>query len=266
MAESNDIKQSRQLAALIDHIRLTSFPKELAEFLSGLCLFDTCLMLVFQPGSRPALVYTESDELSPAMDVYLNRSYLLDPLYNSLQQGAAEGIARLSAIAPDSFSKSEYFHSCYQSFDLIDEINLVVELEENSYFTLSLGRKSSLGSITRAELNRLQENYTILSALIRQFWLSNADEYLPDGKSRSTLAQALRTFGRGVLTRREQEITALILQGHSSQSIADQLSISVGTVKVHRKNIHAKLDTSQQNEIFTLFLNHLNEMEMRVVA
>ena len=78
--------------------------------------------------------------------------------------------------------------------------------------------------------------------------------------------QALRTFGQGVLTRREQEITALILQGHSSQSIADQLNISVGTVKVHRKNIHSRLNTSQQSEIFTLFLNHLSEMEMRVVA
>ena len=53
---------------------------------------------------------------------------------------------------------------------------------------------------------------------------------------------------------------------HSSQSIADQLNISVGTVKVHRKNIHSRLNTSQQSEIFTLFLNHLSEMEMRVVA
>lgn len=266
MADASELKQGRQVATLIDHIRLTSFPKELAAFLSGVCLFDTCLMLVFQPGCRPALVYTESEDMSPALQTYLNRSYLLDPLYNALQQGASEGISRLSAIAPDSFLRSEYFQSCYQAFDLVDEINLVVELEEDCYFALSLGRKSSLGSITRAELNRLQEHYTILCALIRQFWLSNADEYLPDGKSRSTLEQALRTFGCGVLTRREQEITALILQGHSSQSIADQLSISVGTVKVHRKNIHAKLDTSQQNEIFTLFLNHLNEMEMRVVA
>jgi len=266
MAESTEVKSSRQLATLIDHLRMASFPKELADFLSSVCLFDTCLMVVFKQGTAPALVYTESDDISPALDTYLSKSYLLDPVYNVLQKGAAEGVFRLSAIAPDSFMHSEYFHSCYQSFDLIDEINLVTELEEDCYFTLSLGRKSSLGSITRAELNKLQGYFPMLCSLIRQFWISNADDFLPQDRSRSTLTQALRTFGRGVLTRREQEITALILQGHSSQSIASQLSISVGTVKVHRKNIHARLNTSQQSEIFTLFLNHLSEMEMRIVA
>lgn len=264
--DSSDSKQNRQLAALIDHVRLSGFPTELAEYLSGLCLFDTCLMLVFQPGSRPALVYTESGTLSPAMETYIHHSYLLDPLYNALQKNSAGTVSRISSIAPDSFLQSKYYQECYQAFDLVDEINLVIELEEGSYFTLSLGRKSSLGSITRSELNRLQEQYAIISSLVRQFWLSNADDYLPNGRSRSTLTQALRTFGQGVLTRREQEITALILQGHSSQSIAEQLNISVGTVKVHRKNIHSRLNTSQQNEIFTLFLNHLNEMEIRIVA
>ncbi len=266
MMDSISTKQGKHIATLVDHIRMTSFPTELAEFLAGICHFDTCVMLVFQPNVSPALVYTESETPSPAMTTYLSHSYLLDPLYNALNNSELPGVSRLCSIAPDSFTQSEYFQSCYQSFDLVDEINLVVELEEGSHFALSLGRKSSLGSITRTELNRLQEHYSLLSALIRQFWLSNADEYLPNGKTRSTLTQAMRTFGQGVLTRREQEITALILQGHSSQAIADLLSISVGTVKVHRKNIHSRLNTSQQNEIFTLFLNHLNEMEMRIVA
>ncbi|MDO6682680.1 MULTISPECIES: helix-turn-helix transcriptional regulator [unclassified Oceanobacter] len=265
-----DIIATKALASLVDHIRLTSFPKELADYLATLAHFDTCLMLVFVPGAKPTLVYTETSEPSPALETYLHHSYLLDPLYSALQNNASSsqitGLSRLSSIAPDSFTQTEYFHNCYQEFDLVDEINLVIELAESSYFTLSLGRKSSLGSITRAEMNRLQEHCAMISALIRQFWLSNADEYLPNGKSRSTLTQALRTFGQGVLTRREQEITALILQGHSSQSIADLLNICVGTVKVHRKNIHGRLNTSQQSEIFTLFLNHLSEMDMRIVA
>jgi DNA-binding CsgD family transcriptional regulator len=267
----SDLNSNKLIANLVDHIRLTSFPRELADCLAGLANFNTCLMLVFAPGSKPTLVYTESENSSPALRTYLHHSYLLDPLYRSLQESSScnsqpAGINRLSNIAPDSFTQSEYFHSCYKAFDLVDEINLVVELTENHYFTLSLGRKSTLGSITRSEMNRLQEHCAIISALVRQFWISNADEYLPNTRNRSTLTQALRTFGQGVLTRREQEITALILQGHSSLSIADLLNISVGTVKVHRKNIHGRLNTSQQNEIFTLFLNHLNEMEIRVVA
>lgn len=261
-----DSADNRQLASLIDHVRLSGFPTELAAYLSGLCLFDTCLMLVYQPERRPAMVYTETEKVSPTLHTYLQHSYLLDPLYNALEKRDVAHLVRLSSLAPDSFSQTDYYQNCYKNFDLVDEIDLVVELEESSYFTISLGRKSSLGCITRAELNRLQEQLPIISSLVRQFWLSNADEYLPRDKSRSTLTQAMRTFGQGVLTRREQEITGLILQGHSSQSIADQLNISVGTVKVHRKNIHSRLNTSQQSEIFTLFLNHLNEMEIRIAA
>lgn len=43
------------------------------------------------------------------------------------------------------------------------------------------------------------------------------------------------------LTRREQEVMALIAAGRSNQQIADQLVISLGTVKRHNSNIYGKL-------------------------
>jgi DNA-binding NarL/FixJ family response regulator len=43
------------------------------------------------------------------------------------------------------------------------------------------------------------------------------------------------------LTFREVEIIRLICQGLSSEQIAEQLNLSVETVKTHRKNIHFKL-------------------------
>jgi DNA-binding CsgD family transcriptional regulator len=52
------------------------------------------------------------------------------------------------------------------------------------------------------------------------------------------------------LTKREAEITAFILQGHSSLSISLILNISTETVKVHRKNIYRKLRISSQAELF----------------
>ncbi len=44
------------------------------------------------------------------------------------------------------------------------------------------------------------------------------------------------------LTQREKEILTLIIKGHSNQEIADQLYISIPTVKTHRSNILAKCD------------------------
>lgn len=45
-----------------------------------------------------------------------------------------------------------------------------------------------------------------------------------------------------MLTRREKEILALLDKGHSSQEIAEQLSLSIYTIDTHRKNMLQKLN------------------------
>lgn len=252
----------KDLASLIDHIRLPSFPVVLESFLRSQCHFDTMLMVTFKKEFKPIILHpTNPAEQSLTLHTYINRAYILDPLFNAIQNGNRPNVSRLIEIAPDSFETTEYYHSCYQDFDLVDEINMIIELDTKVTCSISLGRRTSLGTITRAELTRLNEIYPIINSLIRQFWFSQSQEYVKYEKSEGAMKQALSSFGRGVLTPREQEISGLILQGHSSKAIANMLDISLGTVKVHRKNIHTRLNTSNQSEIFTLFLAHLKELD-----
>jgi DNA-binding CsgD family transcriptional regulator len=66
-------------------------------------------------------------------------------------------------------------------------------------------------------------------------------------------ARAFERFGKP-LSARERQIVTLVLQGHSTESIARHLDISPGTVKIHRKNIYRKLAISTQAELFAAFL------------
>lgn len=43
------------------------------------------------------------------------------------------------------------------------------------------------------------------------------------------------------LTRREQEVVAMVIAGKSSRAIADELFVSCKTVEAHRQSIYAKL-------------------------
>lgn len=258
---ANDSWQ-KNVAVLIEHQRLRSFPAVLEEFLSTLCFYDTFIMLTYKKSLRPILVYpTDTEEQSDTLRQYIHHAYVLDPLFHAIKSGIAPGVVRLVEIMPDSFKETEYFQACYQDFGLVDEINLIIQLDDQVTCTLTLGRKATLDSISRNELNALNEFYPILSALVRQFWLSQSGEFLQYGRSDGPMKRALKTFASGVLTQREREITDLILRGYSSQAIADQLTISVGTVKVHRKNIHNRLNTSTQAEIFTQFITHLNSLD-----
>lgn len=60
------------------------------------------------------------------------------------------------------------------------------------------------------------------------------------------------------LTRREIEIVQLFARGQSPEQIADQLFLSLHTVRTHKKNIMKKLNLNQGSELVRFaFENHL---------
>ncbi|MCR8666199.1 LuxR C-terminal-related transcriptional regulator [Aestuariibaculum sp. M13] len=57
------------------------------------------------------------------------------------------------------------------------------------------------------------------------------------------------------ITKREKEIIFYLAKGHSTKIIADILSISIETVKTHRKNILAKVGSNNTAELISLCIN-----------
>jgi DNA-binding CsgD family transcriptional regulator len=50
------------------------------------------------------------------------------------------------------------------------------------------------------------------------------------------------------LTRRERDVLLLLAAGHANQQIADELFISINTVKRHITNLFAKLGATSRSE------------------
>ena len=58
------------------------------------------------------------------------------------------------------------------------------------------------------------------------------------------------------LTRREREVLALLVDGKTNREIAEVLTLSAGTVRLHVSNVLAKLNASNRTEAATLALQH----------
>jgi two-component system, NarL family, response regulator LiaR len=58
------------------------------------------------------------------------------------------------------------------------------------------------------------------------------------------------------LTEREMEVLNLVVQGQSNQQIADNLVISLATVKAHISKILSKLDVSSRSEAIAYAIKH----------
>jgi len=56
------------------------------------------------------------------------------------------------------------------------------------------------------------------------------------------------------LTTREQELLASLSEGRTNMEIADDLGISLNTVKFHLKNLYSKLDVKNRSQAVACFL------------
>ena len=59
-----------------------------------------------------------------------------------------------------------------------------------------------------------------------------------------------------VLTHREEQILKLISQGYTNQQVAEQLSISVRTVEVHKSNVMKKINVHNIAELVLYAIKH----------
>lgn len=58
------------------------------------------------------------------------------------------------------------------------------------------------------------------------------------------------------LTNQEEKIAKLILENKLNKEIADELFISLSTVKTHIRNLYAKLNVANRHELANKFKNH----------
>jgi DNA-binding NarL/FixJ family response regulator len=79
------------------------------------------------------------------------------------------------------------------------------------------------------------------------------ERWLSSPLANRLLTQETRKIDHGEsLTRREKEVLALMVKGHTNMQIAEHLAIAVGTVKNHLKNIYAKLGVHTRVEALLL--------------
>ncbi len=183
--------------------------------------------------------------------------YLLDPFYSYFDQENDKngGVWFMSQMAPDAFEETEFYQAYYRDLFIKDELCIFLPLENRQTIVLSFVRRHPEGNFIKEEAQQLATLIPLLSSLFKSLDLSTQSI-----TRRSAIHNAFGSFGDEQLTPRERQIARLILQGHSSKSLAKELGISPSTVKVHRKHIYERLAVNTQTELFMCFINHLEKL------
>lgn len=204
----------------------------------------------FPPGKRKVFVTD-----------YQAGPYLLDPFYLGAVRPVVPGLYRLRDLAPDRFYQGEYYRNYYAQTGLAEEIGFFVGLPDRAVIVLSLMRAER--AFSHREFTALETVFPFVSAVLRRQWAGFGQRF---GKGRRASSQSrpqqrvahdFGSFGEGILTPREREVAEFTLKGHSAKSAGQILGITPGTVRIHRRNIYAKLRINSQGELFSLFLDTL---------
>ena len=169
-------------------------------------------------------------------------------------------------IAPDRFLQSEYYRSYYNRTGLAEEVCYLFYLRSGPAAVISLMRSKDNSRFSAREFRLLEKVSPIVFGLAGLNW-QDASRYFQSGSERdpgkddhSLIEKSVEELFRDRITPRETQVIAQVLEGHSSESIAKSLGISVGTVRIHRRNIYAKLQISSQQELFSIFFNKITRV------
>ncbi|CRM75551.1 helix-turn-helix transcriptional regulator [Pseudomonas sp. 25 R 14] len=251
-----DIAWHQSVAKLIEDLSKPRFWTSLTRLLKQYVPFDSWVVLLFS-NAQPQLfaICPEADGgRVPLFQEYLKGVYQLDPFFMASRESSRDALLRLSDVAPEHFEKTDYYQRYFRLSVVADELQFNVSLDSERVFCLSLGSRQIFTPLQIATLNLIQPWVT---ALLRQRLMFEQELMNKAPSPAPVWQQQLEGAGQKVglkLTVRELEVAQLMLSGCSSKEMASKLSISVETVRVHRKHIYNKLDIRSQSELFSLFL------------
>ena len=258
---------SDNVSEVISHISSEKFPIHFQGFLKSLITFSNFFLLRFVKRQVPDEIYSwiPEDTLSAFYkNNYFKFGYQLDPYFQLANRQFTNGAYPLKQIAPDRFFTSEYYKTYYTDAKMGDEIGILMKVSNDIVIHLSLGRLKFEPKFSKHEFNRIKQHDSLICTLLKLHYQLHLSKtvHIQSGNSVLPLEQRLKSWcttdRQCDLTKREAQIAALILQGHSSISAALTLNIATETVKVHRKNLYRKLKVGTQAELFSLLSRLIN--------
>lgn len=254
-----DAAGSDALAQLFHTVGTAAFTGALWESFRVALDYDAGGAMTFfldQPPRKGFFVFSPEKRRVSGEDGYFLGPYALDPVYRHFVDGCPSDLYRLADIVPDDFLNSEYYRSFYSRNDIVDSLELIWRIDERSATLLFFEREAGSPPFAPLEIQAARQWLPVaFAALARHHTLAHPQAHeAMDQVLHRKVQITLEHFGASVLTPREREVVGYMLNGYSVARTAEKLAMAEGTVKIHRNNIHRKLEIGSQAELFSLFV------------
>jgi len=252
-------------AHVVETLGTPDFAAALVAALRCVAPFEHSVTFAYYQDRRPIALHDEFPAWKRQVMVedYQAGPYLLDPFYLHPPGPGQAKLVRLRELAPDRFYQAEYFRNYYVQTELAEEIGFMLDMGQGVHAVISAMRASR--AFSAREFRELAAVLPFVAASARKNWPDLRPRFADQpeaaqGALAGRIDAAFRNVGRNLLTPRETEVVEYTLKGHSAEATGRALGISPGTVRIHKRNIYAKLRIGSQGELFSNFIAALEDL------
>lgn len=170
------------------------------------------------------------------VDEYLTSKCCYDPLF--VQNHYNDPQAQVLALHQQPIQ--EEYQGFLQRIQMTDNVELLFRVNNVPVRGISLIRSHQYSAFSDLEMQMIQSCYMLGNYYLSQMLIQN-----------HTVVKDYTRFG---LTKKEQQVIELICAGKSNQIIAEQMFISVPTVKTHIQHIFQKMQVNNKQQLMSHFI------------
>jgi DNA-binding CsgD family transcriptional regulator len=232
------------------------------DMLAAAFEFDNYLVIAYRGQENPVIVYRSGASEKVHAELashYVPSLYVLDPFYTAHMNRLPSGVYRLRDLAPDKFTTTSYFLEYYKKTTLLDELAYFGYSTDGWTYNICVGRDETSGKpFAKPSMTKALELAPIVTSILGSRWSRAPFEQATNGNNTPSLVANLIGVlmkKHGIhITKRQAQVALLLLRGHSSKSIGNEMGISWETVRVFRKQLYSRCCISSQAELFSLLV------------
>lgn len=247
----NDLADAPIALAAIDSAGRKGFAESMLGAINSCASFEHCTLFRFTKDASQRIACSILDAASRhhtavarhTSELFIERFAKFDWNTRYLGSGSAD-VIQASYFSTSDISHNEYRLCCYDRNGLIDRLSFAIVDGDNSVVTFNLYRSIRHGNVSSHECAALIGRAPIIARAA----LRHANWAQPGNAERGIdLMERLREGH--ALTRRENQVCALLLDGLTLREVAEQMGVQPSTATTLKKRAFARLHLRTKDEL-----------------
>lgn len=255
------LQQVSALLARLDQTDPHAVAEGLLRLVGAQVPLAQCTIFAFEAGRQPSIVAvgdrSRTQELPDIAEAYVDRFYRLD---DSATVMASEFIAAqkegsetprivLHRQCARDIAHEAYRRICYSQPQVAERLSVMALFEGRRWLSVNFYRGEEHGLFDEAALDTVEAFAPLIVHAVR---LHHTGQAIHQNLADLLLARLIRRFP--MLTQRDGDVVTALLDGLSTQAMAERLGLTLGSAQTYQKRVLRKLGVAGQRELLGLLM------------